>query len=227
MKRQGIRGLALHVAIVTLVTLVVASPVPYGWAAALLVGVGHFVIDAIRTYPLRNWERFPLVYFIVDQCAHVALLVWVARLIQPERYNTLTDYLCPVNDWDYLMLVTAALVFLIFTIPIIDALLYQCLMGNGSSRNLRVTNRTRLLGAIERVLGFYLMLTPAICLTPLVFVPHFLYRFARHSDDPLLYRLLRPTLSFFFTLIVGWFVLIATRASQEASLLPLLLALVR
>ncbi len=210
MKRESFVGLVVHVAIVTLVTLLLVLSIPYGWVAALLVGVGHLTIDALRTYPFRNLRRFPFVYFLADQSLHMLLLIGVAGLVQPRCYSGVSELLRVSNGWDTLLLITCALVFLIFTIPVIEAMLSLCLRGESDDRTVRITTRTRLLEAIERVLGFYLMLTPAIGYAPLVFVPHFLYRFLRRGNESVATRLMRPTLSFFLTLIVGWLVLSVT-----------------
>ncbi len=207
MKRTSYRGLLLHVSIVCLATVPLTAFLPSGLTAAFLVCLGHLLIDAVRTGPLRNLTCCTLTYFLTDQLAHLLLIAAVAFHFQPQLYDTPADFLRPYTPFDSFLLLLSALIFLTFVVPIVEAILYKDLVSGEATIHLKVTNRLRLLGSLERVTAFLLCLSPWGYLAPLVFVPHYLYRFTKSGPEPLLYRLLRPTLNMVCAFCTAWVIL--------------------
>lgn len=202
MKRVGLKGLLLHIGLVMLATSVPMITFP-GWIRVVLVlGVVHLAIDAVRTYPLRQLERWGLPYFFVDQSVHVVVMALITIWAQPGYYSSPRDLLRAYSAVDHLALALSAFIFLVFTVPVIEALV-GANSQEESSRIPKVTMRMRLLGAIERTLGLMVMQTPWPLVTPLLFVPHFLYRLQKHSGEPLSRKLVRPILSLLATLLMG------------------------
>ncbi|NPA90099.1 MAG: DUF3307 domain-containing protein [Chloroflexi bacterium] len=206
-KRYSYRGLLVHLAIVTAATLGVTFRLPAGIKAALLVSFGHLLIDALRTGPLRDLRRFALAYFVGDQGLHVAVMLLAVKLFQPPSTWSWRILLKPYTMEDVYLLLLSAFIFLVFVVPVIEALLHLELVHDTDPFHLRVTNRMRLLGAAERVVGLLVCLSPWPYLAPLVFVPHFIYRFAKKGTEPFIYRLARPTLSMVCTFCTGWVLL--------------------
>ncbi len=207
MKRLGIKGLLLHVSLVAAATAVFISQDFTYWPVVPILAAVHFCIDAVRTFPLRHMRRGQLLYFIVDQAVHMGSLALIAMWWQPGAYHSLHDLLQPRTLEDQAAFIISALVILIFMVPVIEAIIQGYHYNALHTRPVpQVTLRMRLLGAIERVIGFTLMQTPWAYLMPILFVPHFVYRVLYNSHLPFHQRMVRPALSLLFTALVGWVV---------------------
>ncbi len=206
MKRVSVRGLMYHILMVTAATALFLIPSPRWWLSLILVAVVHLAIDSVRLLFAHDLRRRNTLYFLVDQSAHVGALLAIAYMQQPVSPFSARVLLHPQSLWDQLSLLITALVLLLFTVPVVEALIAMDMGIRETGHVPHVTLRMRLLGALERSLGFVLMQTPYAYLVPLVFVPHFLYRLAWKSEGPTAYNILRPTLSFLSTCIIGWVV---------------------
>ncbi len=209
MKRVGWQGLVIHVGLIAAATALFTAGLPRWIPVIIFITVTHLLIDSARTFLIPELPRMNTLYFCVDQCMHLLVMVGVSMWAQPGYYKTLYDFIHTQTTWDRALLVTSTLVALVFSIPVLEAMLYQDLTEPGANHVPTITARTRLLGSIERVLGFLLVQTPYAYLMPLVFVPHYLYRLLKPSQAPLAYIIIRPTVSFVATLLLSWIVLIA------------------
>ncbi len=209
MKRAGWQGLLVHISLVAAATALFTAGLPRWISATLVITLAHLLIDSARTFLVPDLPRMNTLYFCVDQCVHLLVMVAVSMWAQPHYYASLYAFIHTPTTWDRVLLVTSTLIALVFSVPVLEAMLYQDFTEPNTKHVPTITTRTRLLGAIERVLGFLLIQTSYAFLMPLVFVPHYLYRLFKSSPDPLPYILIRPTVSFIATVLLGWIVLIA------------------
>ena len=209
-KRIGPRGLAYHTLLVVAATTLFVLPTPHmegRWAMVLLaVAAVHMSIDAVRTFLVRDLKRHNTLYFFVDQGIHTLSLMLISYAQRPEAYPSLWAFIHPRSNLERFYLAVTGIIVLVFAIPVLEALIGMDLGVMRSGGQPQVTVRMRALGALERTIGLTLMLTPYAYLMPLVFVPHFLYRLLWKEEDLPAYNLLRPTLSFLSTCIIGWLV---------------------
>ncbi len=77
-KKRSLMGVLVHGGIVTITTMICAGLVsPSWWPWALLIGLTHTAIDAVRARLLRTTNpRWKLLWYILDQLAHLAVIVW-------------------------------------------------------------------------------------------------------------------------------------------------------
>ncbi len=202
MKRVGWQGLFLHVAMVTAATLIFVVRFPHWLWLILVVSATHLLIDAVRTFIVRDLRRTHLAYFLADQGAHLVVLLGLSIGMAPERYLQPASWIQASDSLDRGAWYVIAVVALVFMVPVMEALLYVDWAGPQAS-DIQITSRARLLGAIERLTGLILMLSPWPLLAPLVFVPHLVYRLREMSHQHPS-QLLRPGLSLGMTLIIGW-----------------------
>ena len=73
-KAREMKGVIVHSLILFLATAAFALPFkPYWWSGVLIIGVSHFVIDALQFYfkpPIS-----PLLRFVLDQAAHFFFII--------------------------------------------------------------------------------------------------------------------------------------------------------
>ncbi|MCP4705237.1 MAG: DUF3307 domain-containing protein, partial [candidate division Zixibacteria bacterium] len=78
-KRNGWRGLFIHVSVVAFVTaILVWGAIPNWWVWIIVLFIGHLFIDQFRTFIFTDNTRGKgLLLLIVDQCTHVALIALI------------------------------------------------------------------------------------------------------------------------------------------------------
>ena len=206
MKRVSVQGLLYHVLMVTGATALFLIPSSRWWLSLLLVFIVHLAIDSVRILFVFNLKRGNTLYFLVDQSIHITVLVLIAHLQQPTYPLSARALFHPHSLWDRLSLLITALVVLLFTVPVVEALIAMDIADVAARQTPQISMRMRLVGALERSIGFLLMQTFLAYLVPLVFVPHFLYRLVWKTEGSTAYNIMRPTLSFLSTCIIGWLV---------------------
>jgi hypothetical protein len=81
MKRRGWRGIIIHSAIVTAFTAALAwGQFPHWWVWTLLLGLSHAFIEHFRTFYVKDGNRGGLYYFLLDQAAHLGVIVFIAAV---------------------------------------------------------------------------------------------------------------------------------------------------
>ncbi len=211
MKRVGWLGLGLHIGMVTIATFLFTFSYPFWPFIVLIVAVLHLLIDAVRTFIIRDLRRGHLLYFLADQSAHMLVLAGVASGLQPGRYTRWQDWWRIDGLHDRLALVVGMAVLLVFTVPVVEALI-RLDLNPSPLESPRITARTRVLGAVERLVGYTLMTSSWAYLTPLVFVPHFLYRWWWQKNADTAQRV-RPVVSLLVTVLAGWLTRVALNAA--------------
>ena len=206
MKKRGWRGILAHVALVVAVTTILLWTVLdhwWYWLWMLFLAVSHIVIDGSRAFLLTYSERRGLLYLAIDQALHVSVLAVIASVTQASlaRYAAipaLTDSL----QWDRLIAYMIGLIFLFWTVPIVERETMVALL-TGEER-IAIAASDRWLGALERVGGVALMLVGLKYLVPFAFVPRVLLQRAEWHDSPLQMRFFAKTaISFSSAILAG------------------------
>jgi len=206
MKRVGLQGLAIHLSLVMLATAAATAGAPHWTLVVLTLGVVHLATDSLRTYLFRDLRRWQSVYFVCDQATHMASWALIAFWLGNYKDVTLRSLVTPQSSADKVALIVSAILSLIFVVPVMEALVQMDAVAEHPP-NSKITNRTRALGAIERILGFLVMQTSWAIVAPVLFLPHFAYRmYGPRSDNGLStpQRLIRPSVSLAMTLLIGW-----------------------
>jgi len=175
MKRKGWRGIIIHSAIVTAFTAALAwGQFPHWWAWTLLLGLSHAFIEHFRTFYVKDGSRGGLYHFLLDQAAHLGVIVFIAAVSvnwRPVELASLFNGTASVES--RLMVYLIALIFLVWSVPILEAETVDTLIGcnnNVGGKSVRVRPVDRLLGAIERSAAVSLVLAGCSYLAPVSFV---------------------------------------------------------
>jgi hypothetical protein len=176
MKRKGWPGIILHTAIVTAFTAALAwGQFPHWWAWTLFLGVTHAFIEHFRTFYVKDGSRGGLYYFLLDQAAHLGVIVFIAAVSvhwRPTELNSLLNGTASIES--RLIVYLIALIFLIWSVPIFEAETVATLIGyNGNTvrgNSVRIGSVDRLLGTFERLAAVSLVLAGCPYLAPVSFL---------------------------------------------------------
>ncbi len=185
-KRRGWPGVLLHVAIVVAVTALLLRPVLFHWwywLWLLFLAVSHLAIDASRSLRWSKSQEHGLLYLAMDQVLHVAVISAVAGLTSVAliRHPDL-PVLSTNAQGDALVLYTIVLVFLIWTVPVLELETVSAL--ETGERRTKIAARDRWLGALERTGGMALMLSGFLFLAPLAFLPRIVVQREEWGGSP-------------------------------------------
>jgi hypothetical protein len=188
MKRRGWRGIIIHSAIVTAFTAALAwGQLPHWWAWTLLLGLSHAFIEHFRTFYVKDGDRGGLYHFLLDQAAHLGVIVFIAAVSvhwRPAELASLFNgtasvesrlmvYLIALIFESRLMVYLIALIFLVWSAPILEAETVGTLIGCNNKvggNSVRVMPIDRLLGALERSAAVSLVLAGCFYLAPASFL---------------------------------------------------------
>jgi hypothetical protein len=176
MKRKGWRGIIIHSAIVMAFTAALAwGQFPHWSAWTLLLGLSHAFIEHFRTFYVKDGSRKGLYYFLLDQAAHLGVIVFMAAITvhwRPTELASLFDGTASVES--QLIVYLIALIFLIWSVPILEAEMVATLTGCNENtvggKSVRVRPVDRLLGALERLAAVSLVLAGCFYLAPVSFL---------------------------------------------------------
>lgn len=176
-KRKGWVGLIIHVGVVTFVTAIIAwGSIPNWWVWMIVLFLGHLFIDQFRTFVfVDNSKGKGLLLLILDQVAHVALIVLIAWAATGWTFDTLG--ILPTFDApnQYRMLAYLIGLFaLIGTAPVLEAEITVAVwaaQGQEVKQTVKIDTSDRVLGAFERILALILILVGLGWLAPFIFLP--------------------------------------------------------
>jgi len=175
MKRKGWRGIIIHSIIVTAFTAALAwGQFPHWWAWTLLLGLSHAFIEQFRTFYVKDGDRGGLYYFLLDQAAHLGVIVFIAAVSvnwRPPELASLFNGTASVES--RLIVYLIALIFLVWSAPILEAEMVATLIGcndNVGGKSVRVMPIDRLLGTLERLAAVSLVLAGCLYLAPVSFL---------------------------------------------------------
>lgn len=211
-KRNGWRGLLVHVGIVTFITaILVWAFIPHWWMWILTLYLGHLFIDQFRTFIFTdNSKGKGLLLLILDQVAHlmlIAILAWAATGWRVSDLEIILTGNAPVQHQIIVYLIGLAI--LIGVVPILEAEITTTVwafQGDNESRTIAVNTYDRVVGGIERVVALTLILSGYGFVAPLIFLPRLglmIYQGEAEANQSAVAT--KVVTSFVATLLVGYF----------------------
>jgi len=176
-KRSGWTGLIIHVGVVTFITSILAwGTIPNWWVWMIVLFLGHLFIDQFRTFIFTDNSRGKgLLLLILDQVAHVILIILIAWAATGWTFDTLTILPSLQAPHQYRMLVYLIGLFaLIGTAPVLEAEITVAVwaaQGQEVKQTVKIDTNDRVFGALERILATFFILLGLGLLAPLVFLP--------------------------------------------------------
>jgi Na+/melibiose symporter-like transporter len=177
-KRNGWRGLLIHVGVVTFITAILLwiSSVPNWWIWIIVLFIGHLFIDQFRTFVfIDNSKGKGLLLLLLDQLAHIVLIAILAWLAAGWTFSDLN--LLPTADasnQQRMMAYLIGLAILIGVVPVLEVEMAVAALyvgGVNLNETVRVDLSDRILGSIERIVATFLILIGYGLLVPLIFLP--------------------------------------------------------
>jgi len=220
MKRKGWRGIIIHSAIVTAFTAALAwGQFPHWWAWTLLLGLSHAFIEHFRTFYVKDGNRRGLYYFLLDQAAHLGVIVFIAAVSvhwRPVELASLSNGTASVES--QLMFYLIALIFLVWSVPILEAEMVATLIGCNEDivggKSVRIRSVDRLLGALERLAAVSLVLAGCFYLAPTSFLLRFYAQRGQWRGQPSRNRLITKMATSFLVAMATGLVLRAVPLSD-------------
>lgn len=177
-KRNGWRGLLIHVGVVTLITaILVWGTIPNWWVWIIVLYLGHLFIDQFRTFVFTdNTKGKGLLLLLLDQAAHVlliALIAWAATGWTIADLQILLNTDSAVTQYR-MMAYLIALAAMIGVVPVLEAeitVAAWAAQGHEVKHTVEIDSSDRILGSLERILAMALILMSYGLLAPLVFLP--------------------------------------------------------
>ena len=203
MKRRGWPGIIVHSIIVTAFTATLAwGQLTHWWVWTLLLGLSHAFIEHFRTFYVKNGDRRGLYYFLLDQAAHLGVIVFIATVgvhWRPAELASLFNGTALVES--QLIVYLIALIFLIWSAPILEAemvaTLISCNEDMVGGKSVRVRPVDRLLGALERLAAVSLLLAGCFYLTPRSFLLRIYAQRGQWREQPSRNRLITKMVTSF------------------------------
>ncbi len=210
MKRKGWPGILVHSAIVTAFTAaLIWGQLPHGWAWSLFLGLSHAFIEHFRTFYVKNGDRRGFYHFLLDQAAHLGVIVFIAVVSvhwRPAELVFLFNGTASLESRFTAYLI--ALIFLVWSVPILEAEMAVTLTGypdeSGAGNSLRIRPGDRLLGALERLAAVSLILAGCFYLAPGSFLLRiYVQRSQWRSQSSRNYFIAKMALSFLVAMATG------------------------
>lgn len=124
------------------------------WQPALVITVAHAVIDALKTYVLPAPQAARLWAFLIDQCAHLATIFWVALLWPLSFAHGIWGFATP-HLAEPATLISGFIIATAMGGPIVGGLM----RGFPQSFAIQgLKNAGRMIGFLERAFIFFLIL---------------------------------------------------------------------
>ncbi|TEU13760.1 MAG: DUF3307 domain-containing protein, partial [Anaerolineales bacterium] len=191
---------------------------PHWWAWILLLGITHAFIEHFRTFYVKDGSRGGLYYFVLDQAAHLGVIGFIAVISvhwRPAELVSLFSGTASVES--RLMVYLIALIFLVWSVPILEAETVGTLIGCHDDivggKSVRVRPVDRLLGALERLAAISLVLASCFYLVPMPFLLRFYVQRGQWRDQPSKNRLITKMATSFLLAIATGLVLRAVPLS--------------
>jgi hypothetical protein len=179
-KREGWRGLIIHVGVVTFITaILVWGVIPNWWVWVIVLFIGHLFIDQFRTFIfVDNSKGKGLLLLFLDQLAHVVLLMLIAWAATGWTFDNLNLLLNPQAPNQYRMMAyLIGLAILISTAPVLEievTVAVWAAQGQETTQTLGIDTEDRVLGGLERTIAALLIILGFGLLAPFVFLPRLL-----------------------------------------------------
>lgn len=181
----------LHPMIVAAISWLVVFDIEF-WPFALVLLVSHFVFDSIKSY-----SKDTIVAFVIDQLAHLIILIFVACLWQEKSNWIAQDFMCIQG----LFLPEYVLAVLILIKPsniLIKKVLAAHQLHEKSSNKIG-----SLIGTLERLLTFLLIMAGQFSAVGFLVTAKSILRFKDTQTEKTEYVLAGTLLSFGLAIVVG------------------------
>jgi len=222
MKRKGWRGIIIHSVIVTAFTAALSwGQLPHWWAWTLLLGLSHAFIEHFRTFYVKDGSRGGLYHFLLDQAAHLGVIVFIAAVSvnwRPAKLASLFNGTASAES--RLIVYLIALIFLVWSAPVLEAETVATLIGCHEDivegKSVRIESVDRRLGALERLAAVSLVLAGCLYLAPVSFLLRVYVQRGQWRDQPARNRLITKMATSFLVAIATGLVLRAVPLSDPA-----------
>ena len=121
------------------------------WLGIVIIVLSHYVVDLSK---LHAQEKFKAgILFILDQVAHIAIILWVISIYQPYKISLQFLYSTPV----------LLFILSVFFVTFVTAIIIKNVLGNWKfieqDRNESLKNAGKYIGMLERlfIFGFVIL----------------------------------------------------------------------
>jgi hypothetical protein len=175
------------------------------WWAALLIAASHFLLDILKGYVYRKNILRKLLFFI-DQFLHIAIIIFVVWLFECMHMNT---------NYTAIFLPSANAAFIVFAIiactkpanicikKTMEANCIFPIKDESKAENTTLMNAGRIIGALERVLSFILILVGQWAGLGFIIAAKTILRFRDTDTAKTEYVLIGSLLSFGIAILLG------------------------
>lgn len=201
LKRQGLKGLLIHAAVVAFWTIALSWNYPIkGWAVAFILSILHFTLDWARYYWRVRTPLEELASFFGDQLLHIGLILGaMAAFGIPISWEGLNN---PASFTIHLRLMLALIlfIFLLWVVPLLEKMVVEISPACSHFRRfIKVEPTQRFVGAVERVLAVVLFIKVNPFIAFLAFIPRIFIGSKRRC------ALYRAAVSFSMTLPIAFY----------------------
>ena len=180
-KRQGWRGLILHVTVITVTTAILSYSAVSSWLKWMLVlFVIHLFIDQFRTFVFTNNDKGRgLLLLLLDQIAHIISLIFIAHWATDAPISDLSAiFTQPLSTENQLFFIFAMIIISFWVMPIVEIETFVAnisFQGNADKKITPIGLSDRIMGGMERILGLALFSLGYGILAPLFFLPRLIW----------------------------------------------------
>lgn len=176
-KRQGWRGLILHVTVVTIATAILSYGIVPNWLKWMLILFAlHLFIDQFRTFVFTNNDKGRgLLLLILDQIAHLISLIYIAHWATDAPLKHLSAiFTQTLSTENYLFFIFGLIIVSFWVMPIVEIETFVAVLsfqGNTDKKIAPIGLSDRMMGGMERILGLAVFSLGYGILAPLFFLP--------------------------------------------------------
>ncbi|MCG8696748.1 MAG: DUF3307 domain-containing protein, partial [Bacteroidales bacterium] len=194
--------LYLHVAIITVVSYVMSFQANF-YLAAITIGFSHLLLDGFKRN-LGKLKRLQKHLFFIDQLMHIAMIVIVC-LVHEEMYGITPIFEIPFKD-KTIAIITGYIICMKPSNIIIRALFetYNIKISDeGLDRSNEIANAGQVIGSIERLLTFSLVLIGQFHAVGFLIAAKSIIRYKEADRPKTEYVLIGTLLSFGIAILLG------------------------
>ncbi len=207
-KRQGWKGLVIHVLVVTLATGAIIYNVTDDWLCwTFTLFWVHLFIDQFRTFVFTdNSHGKGIILLLLDQAAHILSLMAISKLAVVWDISMLKDiFSYNVALETSIITILCLVIVAIWVAPILEIEFATAVIsfnGQASKTIIPIGFSDRLLGGCERLMSLWLSIASFGIFIPFAFVPRFFWLQKHNQSNSNLSTYLKIGTSFVTTLLI-------------------------